>query len=267
MGRHSAFTLIELLVVIAIIAILAAMLLPALAKAKMQAQRTTDLSGIKQMQLGWLMYTQDNNDVLLPNAPVGDNYTNSWCTGDSENWTTAVDPTNYQNSLLGAYVSKQINVYKCPGDNIPSSNHDRYRSRAMNSQVGAIEGIPNYNTGWREYNRLHDMGNPAPANIFIFADEAMFTLDDGYLQMGLNFPQFPNIPANYLGGVCPFSFADGHVENHKWRGLVCPNTPYKFGVDHINLGSTGYPFSSSDIPTTLLDPDWQYLTNHASSQL
>src|SRR5262249_9713565 len=115
-----AFTLIELLVVIAIISILAAMLLPALSKAKCKAKRTQCLSNKHQITIACAMYTQDFGDWLVPNAP-GD--TAGWCKGQ-ESWFASDPNINrdyYTTNALGPYVV-DIGVYKCPSDNIASDN-------------------------------------------------------------------------------------------------------------------------------------------------
>jgi prepilin-type processing-associated H-X9-DG protein len=93
---------------------------------------------------------------------------------------------------------------------------------------------------------------PVPSLAFIFCDEAMASMNDGYLQMGLTFPEFPDVPAAYHGARNSFSFADGHVESHKWKGRTLPAVPYQYGV------------TDQSVPTSGQDPDWQWCTNHAS---
>ena len=253
-GRRG-FTLIELLVVIAIIAILAAMLLPALSAAKIKAQRIACLSNQRQLIFAWMIYADDNNGRLAVNAnnvaqAAG---TVGWV-DDIMSWDfppapASTDNTNtllLANALLGPYCSRAVGIYKCPGDNYESAKGSRVRSYSMNSQMGG--GIVALTSGqgdvvnqwggaenWRIFNKQSDIIAPSPVNAWVFVDEHPDSINDGLFRVNMdNSDTTPggagtwnDYPANNHGGSGALAFGDGHAETHKWTDPSLVPNPVK----------------------------------------
>jgi len=241
----AGFTLIELLVVIAIIAILAAMLLPALSKAKEKATGISCLSNLKQLTLAAHLYSIDNNDAIIPNMV---NDINAWVGGEVHQLPGATNEVFIRTSKLFPY-NQSLGIYRCPADRFPvrGANVPRVRSYSLSGMMGrnSPDAAASVHPGLPENLKFSSVKNPGPSQALFFVEEQSdpqnttstgTSLEDGYFALNYrgNGPtMWRNSPASRHGNGGQFSFSDGHVERWRWleaktkllKGLDVQGTP------------------------------------------
>jgi prepilin-type N-terminal cleavage/methylation domain-containing protein len=242
-ARREGFTLLELLVVIAIIAILAAILLPALAGAKERGRAILCLNNTRQLAFGWQMYPDDFDGRLPYNVGMSGsfrtplNWVNNVMTWgvsgplDSDNTNTAT----ITEASLGPFTVNPA-IYRCPSDQVLSGEQSaagwagRIRSYSMNAMVGdaGTFSTKGYNVNNPKYLQFFKATQiPQPTEIFVFLDEHPDSINDGYFLERDYYPEWHDLPATYHKGSTAFSFADGHGLLHRWTqsGTYRPPLP------------------------------------------
>ena len=229
--------------VIAIIAILAAMLLPALAKAKKKAQGIQCQNNMRQLGLAWIMYYTDNKGLLANNGDEGDepaapdpSSDPQWCPGrmDAGNGTQPTNTAWLMTGQIYQYI-KQPGVYRCPADvstyvtasttvnAMGGAGDARVRSMSMN---GYMNGSPDYAyaKGFTVYTKDTALVHPGAVNLWVFIDENPYSINDAFFVNNPNNTANPptgntwvDCPASYHNGACGIAFADGHAIIKKWR--------------------------------------------------
>jgi len=226
-AARGGFTLIELLVVISVIALLIAILLPALSRARGLAQSMACMNHLRQLQTCWLMYANDHQGTLPPNLSVYDLSTGqpipgldlrlTWCAG---NVRTDVNTANIERGYLFPY-NRSTAIYHCPADHarVAGTNVRHTRSYNMSQSVTGIS-FPKILDSIPAFQNLTQIQDPKPADLFVFIDVHEDQITDSLF--GIPVPgdslegMWFDLPANRHNDGCNLSFADGHVEHWKW---------------------------------------------------
>ncbi len=235
--RRRGFTLIELLVVIAIIAILAALLLPALARAKLKAQGISCLNNVRQLCTAWVMYADDHNGMMVPNWLLDPRAWIDGSKGDVSSLPGATNLIELKQGRLFPY-NPNVGVYQCPSalvppKTIPNKAVRLVRNYSLQGRMGGASDADKVQYGiyastewvlgsaYPQYKKMTEILRPPPAEAMTFLDESIETLDDGYFAVNNNQrkDKWQNSPTVRHGKSGVFAFADGHSERWRWRVL------------------------------------------------
>jgi hypothetical protein len=244
--RLNAFSIIELLTVIATIAILAALLLPVLNKAKIKAQQTACSSNLRQLGLAWKLYYEDNADRLVESYPF--NNPEAWVQGDMSRPAEAGNADLLRQGKLYPY-NRNVAIYHCPSDpgvKLEGRTIPTVRSYSMNSFMGArdvdVGPIPPTAENFVWF-FPRDIDIPKPSEAMVLIDEDERSINDGFFvtdptgQVWYDFPAASAYRHNFSFGL---NFADGHSEIWRVRDqrtkLVAHNRAVQFeNVDLLRL--------------------------------
>ncbi len=265
LAQPGAFTLFELLVVIIIIALLAAMLLPVLVKAKLRATGTGCMNNEKQIMYAYKMYTDDYKGNFPYNVQGGGSP--NWIAGSLDyagaaSDTDTTDLTDGHKAQLGPYVLKQGGIFKCPADKsceFGMRGRPRIRSITQNQAIGyngagsttgcggwLPSDVSNYGHGqsttlYKVYFKEADLGRPSPAKLFVFADEDPDTINDASFAFQEPYGTttiWVDMPSKLHGNSVGLSFMDGHAEIHGWQHPECINSTF-YNTNPQNNGAAG----------------------------